>query len=364
MRCPTCGGENVDGAKFCGVCGARMTGTTVPPIVSVSAQAPPRVTAETRQVPRPRDVPPPGASLGASIRVPEAKGARMAKIGIVLALDAALAIAGVVLMTRGGGSADAGTQPTGGSEVSTTGSGTGMGTGSGTGAGTGAGTGSGMGTGTGSGTGGVTGSGNSGTGGGAGGGGGAGTGAGNAGSGHTGSGTGTGSGRGSDDDPISAAAAAAAAAAAGKIDAGTTPVPIDAAVVAPPAIDAAPLVEPPVIDAAEAVIDAPEAAASAAELAGHLARLVVQSNGKMDRCYQNATKALPEDQPLSGEVDIGLAVMPTGAVQNVRVTRNTTGSNDLGNCVQATAAQWSFPAHAEGEPVEFVHVFRFGPRNN
>src|SRR5688500_15709069 len=100
MRCPTCGGENVDGAKFCGVCGARMVGTTAPPVANVA----PRVTAETRQVPQ---APPAGMSLGESIRVPEAKGARMAKIAFILALDAALAIAGVVLMTRGGGDADA-----------------------------------------------------------------------------------------------------------------------------------------------------------------------------------------------------------------------------------------------------------------
>ncbi|MBZ0234557.1 MAG: AgmX/PglI C-terminal domain-containing protein [Deltaproteobacteria bacterium] len=139
-----------------------------------------------------------------------------------------------------------------------------------------------------------------------------------------------------------------------KIDAGAAT--IDAGVIAVDAGES-------VIDAGESVIDAPEEAASAAELAGHLARLVVQSGGKMDRCYQNATKALPDDQPLAGEVDIGLAVMPTGVVQNVRVTRNTTGSNDLANCVQATAAQWAFPSHSESEPVEFVHVFRFGPRN-
>jgi len=156
-------------------------------------------------------------------------------------------------------------------------------------------------------------------------------------------------------DPIEAAAAAAAAV-AGRIDAGV----VDAGVV----IDARVVVDAGVVDAAEVIVDAAEASVSAAQLASHLSRMIVQSSGKMDRCYQNATKALPDDQPLAGEVDIGLAVMPTGAVQNVRVTRNTTGSNDLANCVQATAAQWTFPAHAEGEPVEFVHVFRFGPRNN
>ncbi|MBZ0235230.1 MAG: hypothetical protein K8M05_23075, partial [Deltaproteobacteria bacterium] len=89
----------MDGAKFCGVCGARLVAATVPPVAEV-----PRVTAETRQVPRVVQPPPAGMSLGGeSLRVPEAKGARMAKIGIVLALDVALAIAGVVLLTRGDG---------------------------------------------------------------------------------------------------------------------------------------------------------------------------------------------------------------------------------------------------------------------
>jgi hypothetical protein len=286
----------------------------------------------------------------------------MAKIAIILALDAALAIGGVVLMTRGGGGSDAVADSAKPGSGSATGAASGSDTVPGVGTGTGDGAGS---TGGGGGGGGAT----------TGGGGGGATTGGGGGAVHSGTGTGTGpgtgasigtgAGTGSDDDPISAAAAAAAAAAAGKIDAGTTTAPaIDAAVVAPPPIDAAPVVETPVDAAETPAIDAPEAAASASELAGHLARLVVQSSSKMDRCYQNATKALPDDQPLSGEVDIGLSVMPTGQVQNVRVTRNTTGSNDLGNCVQATAAQWTFPAHAESEPVDFVHVFRFGPRTN
>jgi TonB family protein len=358
MRCPTCSGDNVDGAKFCGVCGARMTGTTVPPVADAAA---PRVTAETRQVPQQppamRSMAPGsgggGGSLGESMRVPEAKGARVAKISIVLAIDAALAIAGVVLMTRSGAEGHA---------VAGTGTGTGTGTGSGATAGGGAEPGSATGGGGGGGGGGTTGGGGGGrtTGGGGGSMGGAGTGTGAA----TGTDAATGTGSGSDDDPISAAAAAAAAAAAGKIDAGTTvtPIAIDAGVTEAPAIDAAPATEVPV-DAAEAALDAPEAAVSAQQVASHLSRLVVQSSGKMDRCYQNATKALPEDQPLVGEVDIGLAVMPTGAVQNVRVSRNTTGSNDLGNCVLATASQWTFPPHNESEPIEFVYPFRFGPRS-
>ncbi len=280
--------------------------------------------------------------------MPEARGARLARIGIVLAIDAALAIAGIVLMTSGGDEASAaggaaGAAADGGVAIAPDDGGT------------------------------VTTH--------PGGGGGAGTAlrppsGGGGGGGHepstprdpgsvlpggividaaTGGGPGTGG-----NGPI--------------IDAGT--------VVSPPAIDAAATVEPPAIDAPPAAAaidappaaepidapddpggDAPEAALSAGDLARHMARLVVQTAGRMDRCYQNATKALPPDQALSGEVDIGLSVMPTGQVQNVTVVRNTTGSNDLAACVKAGVESWSFPAHGEPEPVEFVNPFRFGPRD-
>lgn len=91
MRCPVCGGANVDGAKFCGVCGQRMALEPAPPAALVP------VTAETRAM-----APPPAPSLGASLRVPEARGARAVRIGLVLALDLGLAITGVILLTGGG----------------------------------------------------------------------------------------------------------------------------------------------------------------------------------------------------------------------------------------------------------------------
>jgi hypothetical protein len=395
MRCPTCGGDNVDGAKFCGVCGQRLTEgpPTIPPgqesplaasrrASTAPPGAPPRVTGETRTmtgppqsqavltsakrhdtpVPAPapaakRKPPPPSpeASLGESLRVPEARGSRMVKIGIVLAVDAALAIAGIVLLARGGDGGEARAADV--AMIADAGAGSAIASGEppAPGPGTSAGGGGGGGT----------------SGGGGGGGGGtsapstridAGTGILPPGTGSTDAGSGT-----STFPPFF-------------VDAGTAPPPpVDAAATTPPPpIDAPPAVEPPTpidappaieppptpIDAPEGPIDttdAPEAAASAADIARHLSRLVVQSAGKMDRCYQNATKALPPDQALSGQVDIGLAVMPTGQVENVRVVNNTTGSNDLGACVQATVAAWDFPAHGESEPVEFVSPFRFGP---
>lgn len=345
MRCPTCGGENVDGAKFCGVCGHRLAEgpPTIPPGASPLAAArrpgEPRTTGETRtmnggavRAPAPR----PELSMGESLRVPESSGARMAKIGIVLALDAVLAIAGIVMMTGGGGGqSEASVAVHDGGAIAVDDGGT-LATGGGTGATDGAG--------------GSTSPDRPG---------GGGSGGGGPGTGGTGSGP-TDAGRvdipSIFDPPIDAAP-------------GAEPTPPDAAPAVEPLPPDAPVAEPAPLDATGAGdaassdpgSDAPEAASSAADLARHLARLVVQSASRMDRCYQNATKALPADQPLSGEVDIGLAVMPTGQVQNVRVVRNTSGSNDLAACVQAGVASWSFPPHTESEPVEFVSPFRFGP---
>jgi outer membrane biosynthesis protein TonB len=101
---------------------------------------------------------------------------------------------------------------------------------------------------------------------------------------------------------------------------------------------------------------------SAGEIAAHLSKLVVQSNGRLTRCYEQATKALPADQPLSGNVDIGLAVLPTGAGSDVRVVNNTTGSDDLARCVLAIVQSWTYPPHDEGEPIQFMRPFHFGPQ--
>jgi hypothetical protein len=90
--------------------------------------------------------------------------------------------------------------------------------------------------------------------------------------------------------------------------------------------------------------------------ANHLA---VASVGRLDRCYQSATKVLPADQPLRGQVDIGLAVLPTGAVTSVVVLQNTTGSDQLGTCVAGIVGSWQFSAHDAGEPVHVSRTFSF-----
>jgi TonB family protein len=339
MYCPACGAANVDGAKFCGACGARLE---APAPVAPVAVAP--TTADTAAtVVRPPLVD--DASL-----MPRSRGRR--RVVAVVAIDLALVIGGLVLWTRSPTTAPASPR-TGGAgsagAVAVTGD---PDAGKGDGASAGGG-----------GSGGAAATGPSRpTGGGGGSPGGGSPGGGSSG----GGGPGTGS------------AAVPGAVDARSLDdlltdAGPGPVPtVDAAALEPGAPDASSAVEPPAQDAAVAApeladaatadpADADDGEVSAQVVEQQFNRLAVASESKLGRCYQTATKALPDDQPIVGEVDIALAVMPTGKTENVRVEANTTGSQTLANCALGVVQAWSFSPHTAAGPLVFSRKFRFGP---
>ncbi|MBK7072624.1 MAG: zinc ribbon domain-containing protein [Myxococcales bacterium] len=338
MFCPGCGAANVDGAKFCGSCGFRLDPTPVPGPAPAPTSA---ASATTPTVVRmPQAIEPSAASLA------PVRSGRGGRLGIVLGVDAALVIAGVVLWTRppgaaapakvaavepGGGGTDGGTPPT-----------TFVDPGSGSPRG--------------------------GHGGAAGGGGGGGGGTGSAatpGGGGSGSGSGAGTGSGSGpavggvdarslDDRLTDAPAAPLA----EVDAsGAIAPPPDAAEAAAPEVDAAG--DPPPPGEVDAGADDE---VSAAVIQSQFARLGVTSESRFSRCYQSATKALPDDQPLVGKLDISLAVMPTGRTENVRVDVNTTGSQTLANCIVGVIGSWQFSPHDGAGPLQFSKSIDFKPQ--
>jgi hypothetical protein len=145
-----------------------------------------------------------------------------------------------------------------------------------------------------------------------------------------------------------------------EIDAGPV-IEIDAALSVGEPVDAA-AVEP-AVDADSPEIDAaPEAVVGADVIMRELNRQLVASGGRLDRCYTNATKSLPPEEALRGQVDIGLAVLLTGAVADVTILRNTTSSDQLGQCAQAVVAGWTFSAHDGAEPIHLLRTFTFGPK--
>lgn len=145
------------------------------------------------------------------------------------------------------------------------------------------------------------------------------------------------------------------AAPATRPDAGSAaPTPPDAAPATPAPLDAAPATPAP----ADATPTDPADNPAIEEIPRQVAVQLQRSQGRLSRCYTLATKALPEDQALSGEVDIAFEVMPTGETRNVSVARNTTGSNQLGACIADVVASWAFAPY-EGEPVNLLRTFRF-----
>jgi TonB family protein len=99
----------------------------------------------------------------------------------------------------------------------------------------------------------------------------------------------------------------------------------------------------------------------AASLADEVNRHSRKSKAKFDRCYTQATKGLPAEQPLQGDVEIAFQVLGTGETRNAAVVFDTTGSAELGRCLLAVVSSWQFTATG-GAPTDFVRPFHFGGR--
>ncbi len=134
-------------------------------------------------------------------------------------------------------------------------------------------------------------------------------------------------------------------------DAAPVTVPPPGPDAAPPAaVDAAPPPAPPDADEGNGNDDIPT----------QINRLHSRSRSKLGGCYTRATKGLPDDQPLDGEVDIAFEVMPTGEVKDIQAVRNTTLSAELADCVVSVVAEWTLTPFT-GDPVPVQKTFTFHP---
>ena len=99
MRCPHCAGEILDGSRFCGICGRRLASATIPAVTAAGGQAEPSGPVRSAAPGKPRAELIPVSEAGvAPIELPISRGARWARIVAVLALDVALAGAGVAMI--------------------------------------------------------------------------------------------------------------------------------------------------------------------------------------------------------------------------------------------------------------------------
>jgi len=79
-----------------------------------------------------------------------------------------------------------------------------------------------------------------------------------------------------------------------------------------------------------------------------------RKKGQVKACYENQLKANPE---LSGKVELGWTVNPDGSVSGVSVLSNSTGNEDLANCIVRRIKRWRF-SESEDE-FEIRYPFNF-----
>jgi hypothetical protein len=104
--------------------------------------------------------------------------------------------------------------------------------------------------------------------------------------------------------------------------------------------------------------DEPDATA---EVAADLDRIASHSKPIFDHCYSTATKALPADQPLSGTLKIAFQVLPDGKIAHAAAVQNTTGSEQLASCMVNEVGGWVLHPHT-GATIDFARDFAFQPQ--
>jgi hypothetical protein len=98
-----------------------------------------------------------------------------------------------------------------------------------------------------------------------------------------------------------------------------------------------------------------------ARFAGRIDAVVARHQSQLHRCYERASKTSSPEEPLAGRVDIRFRIMPDGTADSARPVANSTGSEVLAGCLVAVIETWDFPRGASA-PLEFVWPFRFRPQ--
>ncbi len=82
-------------------------------------------------------------------------------------------------------------------------------------------------------------------------------------------------------------------------------------------------------------------------LAAEVELSIARSRGELDRCRDDAGD-------IHGRIDIGFTVLPTGAVDDLKIQSNTTGSQVLATCLVGVLTHWAFAAR----PATGTHFVR------
>lgn len=97
-----------------------------------------------------------------------------------------------------------------------------------------------------------------------------------------------------------------------------------------------------------------------ADVSGQMRQLVARHAADLERCYQREAKVYGPQAPLEGRIDVHVTVMPDGSARDVRAGENTTGSAQLAECTVSVFRAFGLPAGG-AEPVELVWPLQFRP---
>ncbi len=88
-------------------------------------------------------------------------------------------------------------------------------------------------------------------------------------------------------------------------------------------------------------------------------RKIVRAHiNEVRHCYNEALASQPDT---SGRVSVQFTIGTEGIVTASDVAQNTTGDDDLGECVRKAAKRWHYPAPKNGESVVVTYPFVLAP---
>jgi hypothetical protein len=94
---------------------------------------------------------------------------------------------------------------------------------------------------------------------------------------------------------------------------------------------------------------------------GRVSLVFKAHRAQMERCYEQAAKLSQTDDPLRGAIDVRFKVDQGGKARDVRAVSNNTGSQQLAQCVTALVSSWDFPLAPGSQPIDLMWPFRFSP---
>ncbi len=79
---------------------------------------------------------------------------------------------------------------------------------------------------------------------------------------------------------------------------------------------------------------------------------------KVRYCYETVLKTSPK---AGGEVFVDFTVSPEGKVASSKISKDTVGNKEMGECILKALNQWSFPKPKDGKLVKINYPFQFSP---